>query len=309
MLTSHGGVGKTMFMLNKKNDIIIYGCGELGINIAKLLKQNAFHILYLIDKNAEHIDIDINIPVIKLEELICNDSQNIVCIITCNNGNVHEEVAEKLFSIYGINKILYLPMNEKLSQGKKRLLRNAYRDLECGELNDIKCLPLYKMEQTQYEIIDDTHRGWVSFWIAVEQLFVPKASQIKKDFQGVFSLDKCLRYESKCVIEIESYVELFRFLKYGVGEVQVYLDEQRMHGRSDKQVIDDRKKLYQAYLLEFKHSDSFWVDSPSETIWDSELNKVVVIDGLHRIHFLISEGYKEVPVWMRRDDYLTMINA
>ena len=51
---------------------------------------------------------------------------------------------------------------------------------------------------------------------------------------------------------------------------------------------------------------NFFIQSPARAVWNGK-NGFYVLDGCHRSHFLISEGYDRVPIFVSSIDYDSFI--
>lgn len=291
------------FDLKTEYDIVIYGAGETGKNVAKNLTLNGFRIIAILDQNVNEILDMKSIPVIKPDEFIPKKPSNTVLIITLNNGAVHEKIAEKLYSRVEIEKIIFLPMTITMSDEKKRLLRRAYTNIMYG-VTDIKSIPIFENEEKKYRLIDDTGVVGVSLWYPIEKLYT--IADIKNRDVSYWNQNSGL-FLDKPVMELQAYRDLFLYLQNGVGDISEYLKEQGcLAGRNKEEVIQDRKLLYALYKKELEYGNNFFTESPCKVVWDDKNKKLCIEDGLHRMYFLISQGFKEVPVFMSTDDYEKM---
>lgn len=117
--------------LEKESPIAIYGAGARGYIYKDKLIYNGFsNILFFIDKNAENIQHNDNIPIYTIENIKLEGYkvEDIVIIISVTNVFSHFQIAYELYK-NGFIKIIFRPniVNSKSTE----LLNELYNSIAC----------------------------------------------------------------------------------------------------------------------------------------------------------------------------------
>lgn len=285
-----------MFTITKESSIIIYGAGDKAKTLSSKLIESGYKVCFFIDKNVKGSIY--NIPVFDVEEAVhsINKASEYILIITLNDGSKHFEIA-KQFNSYGITNIVYLPFENTCSLVSKRELRFTYKEVVINYNFNVTC-PNYNeshLTVSKYNVINDNYKDSIVLWYPLDKLYCVKDNLLAKDF-------------------IE-YVELFSVLKE-IAEKRTTLSEAMQkyyskiypymifNGRTTKseceRLLKNRLDLYNFYLNAEKYDPSFFTDSPVEV--EIRGKNVYVIDGYHRLHFLMMQGYKYIPIIVNKQE-------
>lgn len=294
---------KEYFTIEKSAEIWIYGYGALGQNCTKQLEQTGYYIRGYIDQRAKELSCVCEKNILCPTELSSNMvSQEVIVIICLQNGLSHEKIAHNLYQS-GINKLVYLPMEINKSLYLRQLLRRAYKEvMQGGDIENIQ-IPRYDGKECLGEIVlIRENKKRVAFWCSTKLLHSAcmynedsKRWNVDLSFSGTF-LDRP-------IAECQPYIELFQYLQGIKKDVSLYMQFQgRVKKEEQDTLLDDRKRLYQVYEKAFKYEQSFFADSPSMCKWNDG-GYFNVLDGMHRIFYLLSKGYDEVPIEVDKEDY------
>ena len=91
-------------------------------------------------------------------------------------------------------------------------------------------------------------------------------------------------------VDISPYVECIDFYRAKTPERVEY-------------ILKDRREMIEVFEDALKYDMLFFTDAPSEVLYNAQGKCFTMKDGLHRSHFLIDKGYKEVPVIVTRTDF------
>ncbi len=296
-------MGEKYFDLQQHSKIWIYGAGENAQSYCRELMKQGYHVEGFLDRNAKNLitvcDRKVYLPM-DAKRVIPKDA---VIIISLRNGLQQEAVAEELAGA-GFCHLIYLPMHIKQSLDVRKRYRQNYTHLMEYDFAQIKQVPVYEFgkEAFQYVLIEQNAEK-VSFWCPVRDLHsgISVADEIKQRWD----IDDTLvnQYVDIKIGELRPYVELFQYFRDDKTDVTFYLELQgRKTPEQKKSLLEDRKKLYEVFEQAYKYDMSFFTDSPSLCAWN-EKGYFNMYDGLHRAHYLISKGYEEVPISVKREDY------
>lgn len=278
------------FTLAKSIPVLIYGAGEQGRSICRRLTECGYLVQGFIDKACTKTALLDNIPIYPTSFFLRekNSFLNCIIILSLQNGLQHEKTARYL-SVEGFTKLIYLPMHIGQDLETRSILRKVYRNILNGAFNSIDKIPFYSDDSSSVITIEKTDRYTV-FWCPVDTLMITADGNAPI-----------------CVLESSPYTELIKYLQGEKANIDLYLDMQKRISRHSRdQLLEDRKELFQIYEQAFRYEQSFFTDSPAQVIWNPS-GWFQVLDGLHRIHFLLHKGYQAVPVYAANQDYLAFL--
>lgn len=225
-----------------------------------------------------------------------------VAIVCLNNGMNHRNIARLLFSC-GINRILYLPMDNCTPQNDASLLRQAYFHILNGDFDKINSIPIYNECD---EGIIEYNKNWVMFWCPSELLFTFTEDMLIHGLEASLKARKYL-FQKWCNVKLRDYVPYINLFKFLSGDksadIEPYLLLQRESQDERDALLEDRKELYVLYENSIKYNLSFFTDSPTKVQFDAEEHRFHVEDGLHRAIYLIAKGYNRIPVVVETSSY------
>ncbi len=296
-----------MKVLSASDNLLLYGAGEVGQKTAKILSNAGYHIAGFLDqKKTGTID---GYKLFKPDEI--DKPFEFTVVICLANGNIHKEVAQKLF-IIGYQYLVCLPLGFEIDDALKRKITRNYNDVIEGQKKT-----LYAIEKADltYDVLihqKDILENWMPeekrvFWIQKEIVF----SESKEKYPGDVTRlpdDESL-YDRPVSLRKPYYVlydyfsgqndnvdEYFNIYKTTIGEVE------------KKRILKERIELYKVMKQELAKSNfSYFEQGAPEVEWNNG-GYFNLVGGHHRTTFLIHEGFRCVPVRVNKNDYLQWIN-
>ena len=294
---------KECFDLEKDSRIWIYGAGLIAENYCQELLKQGYRVEGFIDQNADNIaeicGRVVHRPDIA-EEVISRDA---VVILSLRNGLQQEIVAERLGNA-GFCKLLYLPMHIKEPLSVRKQYRKNYARLQEFDFAHIKNVPIYGCEMGDTgDVVIEKNETKVIVWCPITSLYsgTRLADEIKKKWK--INDELMIQYIDKRIEEIYPYIKLFQYCRNQEADPSSYLELQGRITQEEKEsLLEDRKRLYEVFEQAYKYEMNFFTDSPSLCSWN-ESGHFNMYDGLHRALYLVSKGYKEVPIAVSREDF------
>lgn len=307
------------FDLNLNSKIWIYGCGKIGLNAFDNLTKRGYRVQGFIDKRAEQIKAGNNLNCLSPEEFSKAPLISQCIVFVCVwNGTQQETIAKILFE-FGCDKLVYLPILHAASLEEIHIRRRAYNDfLMCNyeALHDIPCYCGNCCENifSNNSPIISFSDHYVCFWYSVSALHTGSMEDFYS-FTNVVpgkapSRERFfMNYADKPLTRMTPYKNLYRRLN---GDEYADLNDYFLLTKGDIEFdrdafLEDRKNLHRIYEYAYEYDMSFFSDSAAICRWN-EKGYFNVIDGLHRIFFLISKGKDKVPICVDIHDWEAFIN-
>jgi len=225
-----------------------------------------------------------------------------VAIVCLNNGMNHRSVA-RLLSSRGIERILYLPMDDFTPQNDASIIRQTYFHTLNGIFDNIGYIPKYNECE---EGIIGYDKNWVMFWCPCELLFTFTEGMLEHGLEEGLKKRKQL-FQKWCDVELSQYVPYINLFRLLSGDDSANIEQYLLLQREDKDeriaLLEDRRNLFLLYENAIKYNLSFFTDSPTIVQFDKVKNRFHVEDGLHRAIYLIVKGYNKVPVAVKTSSY------
>jgi len=305
----------SIFNLEKSSKIWIFGYGNPGIDICNKLRERGYHVEGFIDRKAERYlqNKRTACQICTLEDFVkIPQVDKKIVFVSLYNGRQQEMMAYKLFTS-GCSKIIYLPMNGGGSLKKRSVRRQIYQTFRQGDFEEVKEVPVY-CETDHEDLFDGNDKDVIvsqsnyslEFWCPVSMLrtarqeffhFSDKTAESEKEWM-------LSRYADIELKHMTPYINLFHWLQGDMAaDVMSYckLVERTQHDEC-RVLLEDRKELMKIYEAAYRYEMEFFMDSPAVCKWNAN-GYFNVVDGLHRIFFLISKGRDEVPIEVGLDDW------
>lgn len=301
----------TTFFLEKNVPIVLYGENDFAKRTFWHLRQCGYDVRGIVDQKyviscKEEEMIKFSLGDLEIWEQV----KECIVIICLRNGVIHEKVANSLYNI-GIKKIIYLPMkvcNSLKYQGKCRI---AYRHVQAFEYEKVGRVPYYNIEENPVMVIEKEDK-WISFWCPEKYLHSSTIELINELVSERLKAakPKLMVYADVAIEELMPYVELFKWLRGEKADVNIYLDAMGYTVKQEREkLLLDRKELYKIYEQALRYNIDFFLDAPAQVMWNTERGYFNVIDGMHRIQYLYSKGYQEMPVVVSLEDYRQFLKS
>lgn len=281
------------FKIDKSSKLAIYGCGERSCNIYQYLKDIGYTVSCFVDKQSGNYIGKFDCPVIKFDDINCNDHMDMVFVIGLQNGMLHDDIALDLYK-KGIEKILFLPT--VISYNYAEEMRDDYCQVLEGEWNENNRVPFFSSMINKIDnsnmIKDDDSK--VTCWVNMEYIFslCDKRNILYKN------------YFEKHISCLKPYIELFEYIQ---GKDIYPVDYLEMNRGSDidkqKKLLEDRVRLFNTYEEKINKDGGYFCSAAPIALWDAEKEVFKILDGYHRAIYLFLKGWYEVPLRVSKDDY------
>lgn len=290
-------------IVDVNTQFIIYGAGEVGINVARKLHQNGYKVIGFIDANKEGIEIVPGYMVYKLETSRELCTKNPVVIIALANGNIHKKVSNQLYEL-GFKYIIFLPLDCFINRMQKEQMIEKYNAVLSGKAEGI-CLEEYSnfinpcLNENEWIVKQDAEYVWG--YLNEEILFSESYENWKGDKTKLTGITET--YDRNIVLR-KWYIALFDYLAGKDIDVERYFEAyaQTITEEAKKKLIRDRQHLFEIYNFEFNRGMSFFVDTAPLVEWNSR-GYFNLVGGHHRTIFLFTKGLKFYPVKMTKEDF------
>lgn len=289
------------FDITKDANFLLYGAGKKGQIICGNLIKQGYSVKGFIDKNAKKIKRLLGIPVLSLEQASKKYDSHLYIVIICLWNTIDDEtVAEKLYEA-GFKKIIYYPNNHCMDFSLR--MRNAYELVSSYEFSQVDNVPLYRYSKSEDNKIINCSKNHISFWCDIRNLFCIKRQLDRYGNENIEN-DIWSKYEDKPVDELWMYKNLFEYLRGNRNaDINEYLEYSRPGNSKEKiQLLEVKKNTYSIYEYNRLYDPLFFIQAPVDCIYAGN-GHLYIEDGYHRSTYLISCGYKMIPVIVTKKDY------
>ena len=294
--------------ISKTTRIWIYGAGDTGLKCASALITCGCNVAGFIDAKKEGRFGTFLLNCYKLDKMdkeLFNPNSEVV-VVCIANGMIHSEIATSLDSI-GFRYILYLPMNCPISKGKKRKITRTFNKVLIGDIDDKEVfdyeetsVPDYNKEDSIFDEEDDR----VSVYMNSEILYVERfCEENKENFHGNMDL-----YDTP-ILSYRGYLQSFDFFATDTDELDHFWEtfESEYNDEDSQKEIVNRNKLYSVYESEIDKGLGFFEDA-APAAERNDYGYYNLVGGHHRTMYLLSKGYRCIPVILSRNDYIKWFN-
>lgn len=291
------------YKLQKEDVISLYGYNRRSKQLIQSLKNNGYIVNCLIDQAYRDLHNEDGVLFCDLEKYkAIEKSKNETVIICLNDGMKHPSIAKKLYEI-GIRWVLFQPMDINIPILQQREIRNTMSMLDRDLLDDIygfKC----DMDCKEPFRIIDKQMDKVSFWCPISYVYSHGIDLIKKAVEERHIIHGELwdKYADVPISENMPYINLFSYLNGKNVDISEYTLFNRNTEIERKQLVENRKHLWELYENSWIYNMELFIDAPSPVKWN-ELGHFNLLDGNHRSIYLFMKGLREIPVVTSKDDY------
>lgn len=299
-----------------KKKVLIYGAGDKGGRVLDVLRGENVSVEAFIDKRAQAYNGFHGLPVHPWEFLGgFGEKDEYVIIVAVKNAYAHNEIAMRLKKI-GFNNLIFMPLYVLKGGKDNETLNTIMRvntDLTDGykfpseEIPSLECVDLSLLPKQNAVV--EAFRGKVKTYIPAELLYMPQT------FQNVWGIgEKLLSYNM-----LVSYYAVHMYEEFAEGCIdenaeglRTYLTEAEATSRRNGMPVDQAWKdnfisgklmVFQSMKNQLAMHPEFFRENCAEVSFESPSHFRVSGTGKNRISFLLSQGYRYVPVIMSREDY------
>ena len=277
------------FHFDKDAEILIYGYGKVGRNLHRKLLEQGYHVVGIIDRNAEQFAPIDNCASLRPEELDTESTDHII-VLTLQNILEHERVV-KLLLTKGMKKIVFLNRSDPKTYDK---WFKAYNELVYDEIISNFEFPYATIE------IDSECRSY--YREESESIIVEVPVSL------LFTTMESPPWQNINITAFKEYNALYDVLLSGKydfpKDIESYCDILCGPSRSMEDYLQDRFLLYKMMQAEYmNHGISFFRNAPPTAQWNREKRYFNLIDGHHRASFLFNIHVNAIPIRISREDY------
>lgn len=282
-----------MFNIQKNSQILFYGYSQFDSVKHKYqeMTQLGYQVLGYLDQNAKILQEHIHIPCWTVLNMPYSGEQkkDIVVIVLLQNGFLHESVGEMLFG-HGFTKILFLP--KQMDTSYKKIMIQKYNSFLESEYDTLYGIPewselveAHSMEKEK--VVLKYGKKTCTALVPIELLFSYPQEDGKE--------------ENICFHKL--YKEIFEVLEGGKSECDDYCIFMGSKTEQEKQkLLEDRMHVYNWWEEQRHYDPSYFIESAAKVRWN-EKGYFNIIDGHHRVRYLVEKNYHLVPVLMSNIDY------
>lgn len=299
-------MNRMCFTLDQNSKIIIYGAGGLGRKRAKQLIEAGYHVIGFLDKEAGLSKTVFDLPVCSPQSAssVFSVQEDIVIIICVHNALWHQDIA-LLLNEFGYENILFLPIGERYVPSKCMQLDDGYKHFADQNYREISELPTYStltdVNLSVNDAIIEENGEFVTVWMELTFIFTneklkKRGNKLTHDFGDV------------SICALTPYIELFKYCKYGQGNLDLYCKafkevQNTIDTYTTDEFVQDRLDLYEVLRTELNKGMSYFVNAAPLLKWNTRCHHFNVIEGHHRLIFLMVEGLRRVPVKISKKDF------
>lgn len=295
---------KEYYCLDEGN-IYIYGYGNRGKKLINAL-ESRFSIAGVIDENAHRIDVR-DIHIFTVDDFFSEKhDQNSIIVVTIQSGMSHDSIA-KMFYDNGYRRIVFSPIQIYGESGFRHDMRSIFGKLISMNFEAIGSIPVHPgFESIDNRVIRKSEE-YVSFWCPISRIFCTSSDmQYERVRYNSNMCDVMQRYLGKTVEEYRPYLELFKYLKGEKADLSEYFVLCNLDAGSEDEWLQNRMELYSVFKYALKYDMDFFIEAPSICVWDENIGSsgyFNIVDGTTRAFFLIENGYTEIPIIVKNEDY------
>lgn len=292
-------------VLTPNKEVILYGAGEVGVNLACSLKLKNYQVKCFWDQRGTgNVESKTQLPVYSNpQDVRMAASTDSIVIICLANGNLHYSVAEMIFA-QGYSYIVFLPLMLPMAMGEKIKLISEYDAVLRGDLGDIEVRnyglyhrPVFNCEEVLYKADDEM----VWTYIPLELLYTENFDNWKGDKQKVTGIPETF---DKNIVCQKWYRHLFRYFRGDEQSPDYYFQSFKITYSEEekKHRLMDRELLNNIYENEYKRGMAFFENTAPLVEWNTN-GYFNLVGGHHRTVFLLEKGHDSFPVKMTRKDF------
>ena len=286
-----------MFEICKDSKVVFYGYSQFDTVQFKYQEMYSlgYQVIGYLDQRAEEIAPYINVSCWTKEDFPYSQKErkDVVVILLLQNGRLHEGIAEGLHS-YGFEKLLFIP--EKIDTLQKKQMVQKYNSFIRSEYTGLTNIPEWDdifgnscRENNEFLRYEEQN---CTVYVPVELLFTYELEDggeenicFAKDYQELFS-----------VLEGKTFV-CDNYFEFMGADTEL----------KKEKLLSDRYSLYCMWEYYRQHDMEYFIEAAAIVSWNPK-GYFTIIDGHHRVMYLMNKGYKKIPVSMTNENYSRWCN-
>ncbi len=302
---------KKTFSITKVSKIYLYGAASIGKIIFENLTKQGYRVEGFIDKRAEELSFFLNRPVISIDD-VRDLPEDTVIVVAVKNVFEHDKIARILLQGNAKNIIFKAKsVLENRASGEEIRIGNIYDAFLEGEEID-----LCDITQT------NTVSGYYYKDYAIKSLeekeciaLIPVPFIYTNNYELATN-----KWGNVNLYAFFTHDEFFGFLggnkeanpEYYVNEYCVYtaLKQQDISITPQwrQNVVRNRAMIYEQMNLTLDLDKDFFFRNVATAEWNCDKKYFNLTSGKHRCMFLVSKGYRFLPLKISKEDYDTFCN-
>lgn len=299
--------------LIKDKRIIIYGTGGLSIKLYNLFYAKHIDIECYIDMRAEHIKEHNQKPVYTLDEASRTiiDKESYVIVVATKNVFEHSKIVANLVDS-GFRNIIFKSYEILQGEAISDSIDKAFEDiLNKGIIPeyDIETIDNINLLSVKNEAFITEDKEGIVVYIPSYLLFTNRIEGWKwSRVNFISSFDTIDMYES-----FELSTNPF-FEEFTVKYIEEFAKEGARHlglnteGNWEEFLIEGRLSVYREMEMLLNLNPEFFINNCPFVSGNVKNGFELISSGKNRVAFLISKGYKYVPVKLKEEDYYEFLN-
>lgn len=296
------------FCITKSNKIWLYGYTEIARQMYKIFLQHSYKVAGYLDKNMQLLTCNN----IHLPDRVYNEDE--IVIITLQSLNSQVEVAEYLYE-KGCTNIVFAAAGTKYDLETAKKLRKAYETLYNGIIpNESVKIPVYKAllkdASVQSCLIHDFGKRVVT-WCPIELLYTPSENMINKEMYSKYKelgSQKSWEHDAPLMAVLNDPNDISAIISFAIkhkGSPQQYINRTTI--MTGKDMWKHELQSLELWEWEFSNGMDYFIDAAASCVWN-EKGYFNIVDGCHRLTYLLLKEQTIVPINIEKKDYQTYIN-
>lgn len=299
--------------ISEDKKFVIYGAAAGGKVVFEKLEKCGKTVIAFIDRRADELNDFFlgGVPVFSPDAipagLISNDDT--VVIISVKNVFEHTSIANALFTL-GARTIIYMPRSvlEHNATDIQMQIGDLYNRILNGEWDGKGKIPVLDIkEQYQFEDICliKQENGMVWARIPVEYIFINLVTQVDTPWSDIsiylfFTHNRLFDWFSgRENGNPEAYLKYY--CEYGAKREKIKITDAWRES-----VLHNRNEVYEQMEMFLETDPDFFVRNAANAKWNKD--HFNLLSGKHRTTFLLSKGFRFIPLCMTKQDYDVYIN-
>lgn len=306
-----------LFVFTTNSKIILYGAASVGSIMKQYLEEAGYSIEGFLDKRGYEISNYLGKPVWMIDTIPdeLNQLEQLVIIIAVKNVYEHSEIVADLVS-KGYHNLIYKPYEIlcNIADENQKKINDQYESIMLQSYINKECFIPQTYKQVFRKLSDcaliSDQNEYVAAYIPIEFIFTnnyPKDSEMYK-------------WGNLNITAFFTHLQYFRFLAGDRGcSYEDYLNEYciftaKLNGNIEitegwkANVLKNRAIIYEQMNLFLQIDKEFFVRNAPEAIWNEKEKWFNLISGKHRCSFLVSRGFRFIPLRISKSDYCKYCN-
>ena len=286
-----------MLKFSDVDSVILYGAGSVASKIYDIIKKNGKVIDCIIDKNPYKQKNRFDCPILDIDNIGNHSKKKNLVIITLQNANLHCDIANEIYK-RGNEYIIFLPMNIYMFNDLKYQMFELYQKImEDDDLQKLSIPSYGKMLDLGFQNnkgnLHTLNSKYITISVPIEYIFSADVEVENKI---------CNQYYNRNIMAFKPWFELFEYID-GNGEYpQKYLQYLRNTLEEQRELLLDRFKLWKVYEELYYNDFKIFDYMPAYAQWNN-LGYFNVIDGHHRLVYLLRKGHSKLPLRILKEDF------